>query len=168
MAAATGPPCATIPGLLLGKLGGEQASRGPTRQPGKACMHCLTVRTSGGRIGVVCGDGRTPGHTRRPREASPPSCPARGPVPCRPPLPGPPPFTPSIDRARPMCICATSNIMRRREGGPGRGGLQGTRPRAGQLGRPAPRGLLISAFPGWRVGPLLLACSPPSFLATWG
>eukprot|EP00976_Prorocentrum_cordatum_P044200 894285-Prorocentrum_minimum.AAC.1 len=84
----------------------------------------------------------------------------------------------------------------REEGDPGRGGLQGTRPRAGQLGRPAPRGLsvctgggspqplttptlspsfhyiyylicLASAFPGWRVGPLL-ACSPPNFLGAWG
>ena len=31
------------------------------------------------------------------------------------------------------------------EGDPGRGGLQGTRPRAGQLGRPAPRGLSVCA-----------------------
>eukprot|EP00976_Prorocentrum_cordatum_P096029 1190397-Prorocentrum_minimum.AAC.1 len=46
---------------------GEQASRG---------------------LGVVCGDGRLPEHTLRPLEAGPPSCPARGLVPCRPPLPG--------------------------------------------------------------------------------
>eukprot|EP00976_Prorocentrum_cordatum_P092404 1188921-Prorocentrum_minimum.AAC.3 len=91
------------------------------------------------------------------------------------------------------------------EGDPGRGGLQGTRPRAGQLGGPASRGLrvcpgvrpsphttptsslpplfqytcyylhcsVVGAFPGWRVGPRLLACSPTSFLllvvvGAWG
>eukprot|EP00976_Prorocentrum_cordatum_P078170 1182992-Prorocentrum_minimum.AAC.1 len=58
------------------------------------------------------------------------------------------------------------------EGDPGRGGLQGTRPRAGQLGGPASRGLSclycsVSVFPGWRVGPRL-ACSPTSSLGAWG
>eukprot|EP00976_Prorocentrum_cordatum_P097315 1190941-Prorocentrum_minimum.AAC.3 len=33
-----------------------------------------------------------------------------------------------------------------REGYPGRGGLQGPRPRAGQLGRPAPRGLSYNVW----------------------
>eukprot|EP00959_Pyramimonas_sp_CCMP1952_P201109 4205792-Pyramimonas_sp.AAC.1 len=64
-------------------------------------------------------------------------------------------------------------------GGPGRGGLQGTGPRAGQLGGLASRGLRVCPgvrpsphttpilpplfhFTCWRVGPRL-ACSPPSF-----
>eukprot|EP00959_Pyramimonas_sp_CCMP1952_P358034 7496621-Pyramimonas_sp.AAC.1 len=38
--------------------------------------------------------------------------------------------------------CERATAFERREGDPGRGGLQGTRPRAGQLGGPASRGLL--------------------------
>eukprot|EP00976_Prorocentrum_cordatum_P117755 1196357-Prorocentrum_minimum.AAC.1 len=40
----------------------------------------------------------------------------------------------------------------RREGDPGRGGLQGTRPRAGQLGGPASRGLSPELMTKRRVG----------------
>eukprot|EP00976_Prorocentrum_cordatum_P059583 1175562-Prorocentrum_minimum.AAC.1 len=55
-------------------------------------------------------------------------------------LEGTPPVVHSVPGS-----CALSLADDIREGDPGRGGLQGTRPRAGQLGRPAPRGLSVCA-----------------------
>eukprot|EP00959_Pyramimonas_sp_CCMP1952_P442635 9266113-Pyramimonas_sp.AAC.1 len=43
--------------------------------------------------------------------------------------------------------CAKPSTAAQREGDPGRGGLQGTRPRTGQLGGPASRGLLLLLRP---------------------
>ena len=71
-------------------------------------------------VGVVCGDGQKPGHTRRPREAGPPTQlgPARGPppVPCsRPPLPPGSPPSRAIGQAQhhrrqPLRCCTQINV----------------------------------------------------------